>query len=157
MELTKLPFPLQGEVYRSAMPFSSYDPGGVLVDEYKRKNIMLVVMLTSDQEAKNFTGHDLRSIYNSEGFEVLYLPILDFSVPELAELDEAVTEVLDHAYQGDSVAIHCHAGIGRTGMFLACLAKRGMDYSSDQAVSWVREFIPGAIEVSEQEQLVRSM
>ena len=58
MELTKLPFPLQGEVYRSAMPFSSYDPGGVLVDEYKRKNIMLVVMLTSDQEAKNVTGHD---------------------------------------------------------------------------------------------------
>ena len=157
MELTKLPFPLPGEIYRSAMPFSSYDPGGVLVEEYKRKNISLVVMLTSDQEARGYTGHDLRSMYNSEGFEVLHLPILDFSVPGLAELDGAVAKVQDHACQGESVAVHCHAGIGRSGMFLACLAKRSMDYSSDQAVGWVRQFIPGAIEVSEQEQLVRSL
>lgn len=157
MELTKLPFALPGEIYRSAMPFSSYDPAGVLIEEYTRKNISLVVMLTSDQEAKKFSAHDLRSIYNSKGFEVLYLPILDFSVPELAELDEAVSEVLDHAYQSESVAVHCHAGIGRTGMFLACLAKRCMDFSSDQAVAWVRQFILGAVEVSEQEQLVRSV
>ena len=157
MEITKLPFPLPGEVYRSAMPYSSYDPGGELVDEYKRKGISLVVMLTSDQEAQRFSGHDLRSIYDSEGLAVLYLPIADFSVPESDELGEAVTEVLDHVRQGDSVAIHCHAGIGRTGMFLACLAKYGMDYPSDEAIKWVREFIPGAVEVSVQEQLVRSV
>ena len=157
MELTRLPFSFPGDVYRSAMPYSSYDPRGDLVQEYKRKDVALVVMLTSDQESLRVTGYDLRSKYETDGFEVLYLPIPDFSVPEIEELDKAVTDVLNHVRKGDSVAIHCHAGIGRTGMFLACLAKRGMGYSSDEALRWVREFIPGAVEVSEQEQLVRSL
>jgi protein-tyrosine phosphatase len=157
MELTRLPFSFPGDVYRSAMPYSSYDPRGDLVQEYKRKDVALVVMLTSDQESLRVTGYDLRSKYETDGFEVLYLPIPDFSVPEIEELDKAVTDVLNHVRKGDSVAIHCHAGIGRTGMFLACLAKRGMGYSSDEALRWVREFIPGAVEVSEQEQLVRAL
>ena len=157
MELTQLPFSFPGEVYRSAMPYSSFDPSGALVQEYKRRDVSLVVMLTSDQEAQRFTGQELRSIYKTERFEVLYLPIPDFNVPVLDDLDAAVTEVLDNVRAGDSVAIHCHAGIGRTGMFLACLAKRGMGYSSDEALRWVRKFIPGAVEVSEQEQLVRSL
>ncbi len=157
MELTRLPFSFPGDVYRSAMPYSSYDPRGDLVQEYKRKDVALVVMLTSDQESLRVTGYDLRSKYETDGFEVLYLPIPDFSVPEIEELDKAVTDVLNHVRKGDSVAIHCHAGIGRTGMFLACLTKRGMGYSSDEALRWVREFIPGAVEVSEQEQLVRAL
>ena len=128
-----------------------------MVQEYKRKDVALVVMLTSDQESLRVTGYDLRSKYETDGFEVLYLPIPDFSVPEIEELDKAVTDVLNHVRKGDSVAIHCHAGIGRTGMILACLAKRGMGYSSDEALRWVREFIPGAVEVSEQEQLVRAL
>ena len=157
MELTRLPFSFPGDVYRSAMPYSSYDPRGDLVQEYKRKDVALVVMLTSDQESLRVTGYDLRSKYETDGFEVLYLPIPDFSVPEIEELDKAVTDVLNHVRKGDSVAIHCHAGIGRTGMILACLAKRGLGYSSDEALRWVREFIPGAVEVSEQEQLVRAL
>lgn len=157
MELTKLPWPLPGEVFRSAMPFSSYDPGGELVQEFKRKRISLVVMLTTDREAQRFSGHDLRSIYASEGIKVCHLPIPDFSVPEADELEQVIVEALDQINQGESVAVHCHAGIGRTGMFLACLAKRGLEISAEEAVSWVREFIPGAVEVEEQEQLVRSM
>ena len=51
--------------------------------------------------------------------------------------------------------VHCLAGVGRTGMFLASLAKLGMGYSSEDAVRWVREYIPGAIEIPEQEQLVK--
>jgi hypothetical protein len=42
-------------------------------------------------------------------------------------------------------------------MFAAGLAKMGMDLSSDEAIRWIRKSIPGAIEVPEQEQLVRSL
>ena len=49
------------------------------------------------------------------------------------------------------MVIHCHAGLGRTGMFAACMAKGGLDYSSEEAIQWVRESIPGAVEVRDQE------
>ena len=155
MELTRLPFPFPGMIFRSAMPFSSYDPDGELISAYKNNNVSLIVILTSDSESRQVTGRDLRTSYETEGFEVLYLPIPDFNIPEMSALRAAVQEVLAHSKSGSGVAIHCHAGLGRTGMFAACLAKSGLNFSSEEAIHWVREVIPGAVEVRDQEQLVR--
>lgn len=157
MELTELPTTLSGKIYRSAMPFSTYDPDGLLIQAYKKEGVSMIVMLISDEESLRITGRDLRSVYNDQNFEVQYLPVPDFSTPEVKDLREAVQQVLAHSRSGEGVAIHCHAGVGRTGMFAAGLAKLGMDLSSDDAIRWVREIIPGAIEVPEQEQLVRSL
>jgi len=139
------------------MPFSAHDPDGELIHAYDTNSVTLIVMLASDEEGKRITGRDLRSAYNAQGFDVLYLPIPDFSTPEVDDLNVTVQQVLAHSLSGGRVAIHCHAGIGRTGMFAACLAKCGMGYSSEDAIDWVRDYIPGAIEVPEQEQLVRSL
>ena len=117
----------------------------------------MIVLLASDEECLRITGRDLRSIYHEEGFEVQYLPVPDFSTPEAEDLREAVQQVRSHSRSGKGIAMHCHAGIGRTGMFAAGIAKMGMDMSSDEAIHWVRNSIPGAIEVPEQEQLVRSL
>ena len=157
MELTELPLSFPGKIYRSAMPFSAYDPSGQLIQAYKQRGVSIIVMLTSDEESLRITGRELRSMYEEEEFEVQYLPIPDFSTPEAEDLREAVQQVLTHSRSGEGVAIHCHAGVGRTGMFAAGLAKLGMDLSSDEAIRWVRNIIPGAIEVPEQEQLVRSL
>ena len=155
MELTELPFPFPGQIYRSAMPYSVYDPDGELIPAYKKNDISLIVILSSDEEIERLTGRDLQSIYNLEGFEILYFPIPDFSTPEAGEFRVVVEQVLSSSKSGKGTAIHCHAGLGRTGMFVACLAKFGMDYSSDEAIHWVRKIIPGAVEVPDQEQLVR--
>lgn len=156
MELTALPFPFPGQIYRSAMPYSAYDPDGELIPAYKNNDISMIVILSSDEEIERLTGRDLRSIYKLEGFEILYLPILDFGIPETDEFRVVVEQVLTRSKSGKGTAIHCHAGLGRTGMFVACLAKLGLDYSSDEAIHWVRKIIPGAVEVPDQEQLVRS-
>jgi protein-tyrosine phosphatase len=156
MELTELPFPFPGRIYRSAMPYSSYDPDGELISAYKDHDVSLIVILASDNESLRITGRDLRATYENEGFEILYLPIPDFSIPEMEELRAAVQGVNSHSESGKGAAIHCHAGLGRTGMFAACLAKLSLDYSSDEAIQWVRESIPGAVEVRDQELLVRS-
>lgn len=156
MELTKLPFPHPGQIFSSVMPFSSYDPNRELIQTYKKLGISLIVMLASDEECLRITGHDLQSKYKQEGFKVLYMPIPDFGTPTDEGLEEAVSLVSEHARKDRKVVIHCHAGKGRTGMFAACLAKSEMDYSSEEAISWVRKFIPGAVEVPEQELFVRS-
>jgi protein-tyrosine phosphatase len=156
MELTELPFPFTGRIYRSAMPYSSYDPDGELISAYKRNDVSLIVILSSDEEIERITGRDLQSTYELEGFEILYFPIPDFGIPTMDEFRVVVKQVITHSKSGEGSAIHCHAGLGRTGMFVACMAKLGMDYSSDEAIHWVRKLIPGAVEVPDQEQLVRS-
>jgi len=156
MELTELTIADFGSVYRSAMPFSTYDPDGDLISAYKNRDISTIIMLASDEESLRITGQDLRALYKREGFDLLYLPIPDFGVPELGILQEGVREALSHSQSGHGIVIHCHAGLGRTGLFAACLAKQGLDLSSEEAIKWVRELIPGAVEVPEQEMIIRS-
>lgn len=157
MELTELQFSFPGKIFRSAMPFSTYDPRGELLQAFKENEISIVVLLASDEECLRIAGRDLRSLYEGAGMRVYYLPIQDFNAPRVADVQEVVPEVLTHSQQGRNVVIHCHAGLGRTGMFAACLAKNGLGYSSEEAISWVKKSIPGAIEVPGQEQLVREV
>jgi protein-tyrosine phosphatase len=93
-------------------------------------------------------------LYLKEGFQVLYLPIPDFSVPAKDALEQAVHNTIAYAQAGQHIVIHCSAGIGRTGLFMAYLAKRWLSLSGAEALQWVRRFIPRAAETPEQQQLV---
>ncbi|HLE52812.1 MAG TPA: protein-tyrosine phosphatase family protein [Anaerolineales bacterium] len=153
---TELPYRLPGRVFRSAMPFSSFDPGGKLLDRYREEQVSVVVLLVSDENCWIHSGRDLRSLYQDQDLTVIYLPIPDFGVPERDELERDVTAALGYSLEGKNIAIHCQAGIGRTGTFAACLAKRTLGLTGDEAIVWVRQWIRGGIETFDQEQLVRS-
>lgn len=152
--MIQLPFPAPGKIYRSEMPYSIYDPAGEIFSDYLKAGVSLIVLLASDEECRRKTGRNLRLLYSSSGLEVVYLPIQDFGTPEKSSLDSAMDRVVEHAARGGSAAIHCHAGIGRTGLFAACLARRLMGVSGEEAIRWVRQYIPGAVELPEQEKFI---
>ncbi len=84
-----------------------------------------------------------------------HVPVADFGTPSLEQLSEGVAYIRQRASDDEPVYVHCWAGIGRTGTFLAAyLASTGIDV--DEAVSQVRALRPGAVETAEQlEQLRR--
>jgi protein-tyrosine phosphatase len=136
------------------MPFGPYDLHGAVYDQWCEAQIAVVVLLASDAECLHKTGCNLRALYLKEGFQVLYLPIPDFSVPTRDDLEQAVQQTMAYAQAGHHIVVHCSAGIGRTGLFLAYLAKRCLGLSGAEALQWVRRFIPHAVETPAQQRLV---
>ena len=65
-------------------------------------------------------------------------------------LEQAIQHILPHAQAGRHIVVYCSAGLGRTGLFLASLAKRALRLSGDEATQWVRQFLSHAIETPEQ-------
>src|SRR4030042_34210 len=64
------------------------------------------------------TGLNLKSLYLKQGFQLIHLPIPDFDVPSKEDLEEAIKKTVEHAHAGQNILIHCHAGLGRTGLFV---------------------------------------
>ena len=136
------------------MPFSVYDPQGDSLLQFKREKGSLIVLLAEEEECVIRTGLNLKSLYFNQGFQVLHLPIPDFNVPSKEDLEEAIKKTVEHAQAGKNILIHCHAGLGRTGLFVAYLAKRVLGLSSEEAIHWTRKYIPHALETDEQNKMI---
>lgn len=147
---SELPFGYPGRVFRSRMPFDERDPRGDLLKCYLAESIQVVVVLAEDEEILAYTGRDLRAEYTRQGLAVIHLPIPDFSTPSLEPLDRAVSRSVEAIRSGKNLVVHCHAGMGRTGLFLACLAISSLQLSAEEAIHWVRNTVPGAIETPDQ-------
>jgi protein-tyrosine phosphatase len=154
MSLTELPFHLPGRIFRSPMPFSVYDPQGDSLHRFKQEKGSLIVLLAEDEECTERAGRNLKSLYLQEGFQVIHFPIPDFDVPSRKDLEEVVKKTVEHAQAARNILIHCHAGVGRTGLFVIYLAKQVLGLSSEEAIHWTKEYIPGALDTAQQRKWV---
>lgn len=155
MSLVELPYGFPGRLFRSPMPFTAQDPQGTLFAQYQGQGVEVVVLLVEDELCISKSGRNLRLFYQEQGLEVIFLPIPDFQVPSLPALDAAILATIQRAQAGKNIVVHCYAGLGRTGMFLACLARRVHGMEADEAIRWVRSYLPAAIESSGQVRVIQ--
>jgi hypothetical protein len=92
------------------------------------------------------------------GINFHLLPINDFGTPSLSierEWQQHLPELLSALEKDEMIALSCLSGIGRTGMMAADLLTY-MRMGSEDAIDWIRQSKPEAIESIEQERWVGS-
>lgn len=85
-----------------------------------------------------------------------HFPVSDRGVPLMSETVSLCRELLQAIDSGQRVAVHCRAGLGRTGTILACLSVcRGQ--RAQDAISQLRRLAPGSIQTDIQESFVHRL
>lgn len=111
----------------------------------REQGIQVVVSLTEEPIRSDWV--------NDAGLLAFHVPMVDMEAPDLMDVERCVSAMRRAGDQGMAVVVHCGAGLGRTGVVLACyFVDRGE--SAPAAVSRVRRLRPGSIETSEQAAVV---
>ena len=105
--------------------------GEWLVDEiaaWRAAKVRLAVSLLESHEIRELDLSSERQLCETNGIEFVSFPIRDRGVPESLHATVTLVDSLVSRLQGgQAVAIHCRAGIGRTGLIAGCvLSKLGI-------------------------------
>jgi len=78
----------------------------------------------------------------------------DLTVPTLDHVLNIVQVINFTHGEGKKVAIHCHAGLGRTGLVIACYLQYAHFFDGEQSINMVRLHRPLSIQTSKQQAFV---
>jgi protein-tyrosine phosphatase len=95
-----------------------YDQPPIAPEKFNDGNVKTIS--SSGPTDKTIQEYTLNSGKDQKNFSVLFLPIQDFGVPSIEQVNAFVTKVDEFHKQNKNVVVHCGAGLGRTGTMLAC-------------------------------------
>ncbi|MFN0185538.1 MAG: tyrosine-protein phosphatase [Aquabacterium sp.] len=133
-----LPPDMPGHVWLDAMP-GRFERWPVFLDLARQHRLDLIVCLAERPELARLSPDYDRAVSAGQlPCRWLHLPIRDFGIPEAVQgYRDGVLDVATAVRRGESVLLHCAAGIGRTGTTAACLLK-ALGLSVAQALRDVR-------------------
>lgn len=131
MELRRviLPASVTGSLWLAAMP-GRFESWSAFEARAQLAALTLVVCLTPRSEMAQLSPAYHAAVAQGDvPFRWLNLPMRNFGLPEdRVDFEQGVREVARALQQGDSVMLHCAAGMGRTGSTAACVLKAlGLD------------------------------
>jgi atypical dual specificity phosphatase len=95
----------------------------------------------------------LRQWINEAGLMLVHVAVDDMQPPTQEQLDKCIATIARAHGQQMGIGLHCGAGMGRTGVVLACYFVT-KDLNAKNAVARVRRLRPGSIETAEQEEAI---
>ena len=117
-----------------------------------RHGVALLIGLIEDEELECVVYDDIVDAAHKSLIETARLPLRDFGIPTRGQedgLNRILSIASDRLRRGDSVALHCMAGDGRSGLLAGCLLVE-LGFSPAQALSEIRAARPNAIETERQ-------
>jgi atypical dual specificity phosphatase len=113
----------------------------------RRNGIDVLVTLTEDPVPREWV--------NDAGLLAVNVPVPDMEPPTDRQLDHLLDTIRRANASGMGVAVHCGAGLGRTGTVLAAyFVHQGL--KAKEAVAKVRDLRPGSVETADQELAVEA-
>ena len=94
-----------------------------------------------------------RDWVNEAGLFAMHVPVEDMHAPAQTQIDLCLSAIEKARTQNFGVAIHCGAGLGRTGVMLACWFV-AQEMPPRDAIAQVRRLRPGSVETPEQEEAI---
>jgi len=114
----------------------------------RRNGIDVLVSLTESPLPRQWV--------NDSGMLAVSVPVPDMESPSDRQLDHILATIRKAHASNMGVAIHCAAGLGRTGTVLAAYFV-GTGLSARDALVKVRDLRPGSVETAEQERAIERL
>lgn len=135
-----IPLGTKGKLYASPMPYGAYDKGSRLLKIYSQCHVGHVLMVLTEEEIEKKARRDIRKLYRKNDITFSQFSIKDLQAPSYDTINTLVNEAVERLPR-QNIAVHCHAGVGRTAIAVCCIIKTIKGCSAEEAIDYAKQLM----------------